>query len=198
MTSLTDKNSLGLSFVKFFIFTFQSPSLFLSLLASSSSFFFFKNLLGTPHMENTHKYISDLFVAWPIGFKRGDALHAEFMHCQTMKAPERCWPEFPYIGHFHTWLIDMHQNLSESAHSILLYPGHKNASAINFSTTLEPFGILPIDFDDLREQINTIEITSELKPSCNLKFLASRTGKKLPFLPWYGLTEWEQYFLSYY
>ena len=77
---------------------------------------------GTNDTENYHKQIVIMHNAWTTRIHMSDCLLDNHDHCLNNNCFKRKHFNFPQVGHYDTWLIDLLQLLVQRNHGILLYP----------------------------------------------------------------------------
>jgi hypothetical protein len=96
--------------------------------------------------------------------------------------PGRNRPGYPRFSHYDTWTVDQLQNVYEAVFGIPLYPGWLNGSS--YERTPEETGLAPITSVELRAAINKLALPNLKLRIRDLRYLAERTGVKVPALPW--------------
>ena len=89
---------------------------------------------------------------------------------------------FPTIGHFDTWMIDVLQILYEENHNVALFRDWSNS--LDYVNTPESFGTVALHSDTLQELLENLQINSKnVKLTSEQQHVANAMGTKLPFLP---------------
>ncbi|KAG7346480.1 hypothetical protein IV203_005548 [Nitzschia inconspicua] len=100
---------------------------------------------------------------------------------------QRVYRDFPKVGHYDTWKIDVLQKLVEQNTGKLLYPGWTCVS--DYLETDESFVTVPLHTSDLHDKLlNRVQQLQEAgdynsKLSRDFKFICNSWGVPLPFLP---------------
>lgn len=151
---------------------------------------------GTNKVETYHKNLMVTFGNWHTGPEMTTVLLAERRLRHNQKTSERRRKDFPKVGHFNPWDVDLIQNLVRENHGVILYPGWTNAS--DYKDTDESFDTVALHsaelHDALKEQCSKIK--GKFKLTREQKFLCKATGTDLPFLPF--TTEEEKSLFSQY
>jgi len=135
---------------------------------------------GTNDVENTHKQIVTTFGTWCTGAEMAECLLAERRHRYNHKVSEHKRWDFPKLGHYDTWLIDLVQRLVEQNHNVHYLPNWTNTG--DYADTPETFGTVPIHSAELGTALEGLEIPPEAtaKFSSEQRFLCKRMGTRAP------------------
>lgn len=156
---------------------------------------------GAVHQKITSIYlilIIELIQPWNAGPRYFDAILAIYRHRYNIRASQRHRPNFPTLGHYNHFIIDMIQvsflfdSKETSAfvfgRTYLPYPWWPNTMMKLKST--EQFGVVPFLPLHLQEIVTDDEIneyTASIKyihsPLILIRFLAKRTRSVIPYLP---------------
>jgi hypothetical protein len=145
----------------------------------------------TNMVENSHKHLLNTFGEFNIGIRFFDCVLAEHRHRSNTKASIRNRMNYPDFGHYDSWMIEVYQNQVLDTHDTLIYPGFINTS--EFHPTDEKFGFVDICPQDLKFEINKLNVTDSAQSSEDLMFLRKSTGLKLVPLPWHTKEELRLY-----
>jgi len=147
---------------------------------------------GTNDVENIHRYYHVAF-QFGVGFEMGDCLLAERRHRHNVRMAETRLVDFPKLGHFNTWQIDLLQILLEKNHGVLLFPGWVNGS--DFRDTDEGFVTVSLHCEMLDKALKAraLQISEKIKNgySGNMKFICKAMNIPIPFLPVDGEDEYK-------
>jgi len=118
-----------------------------------------------------------------------ECLLAERRHRYNHKVSEHKRWDFPMLGHFDTWLIDVMQRLVEQNHNVHYLPNWTNTG--DYADTPETFGTVPIHSAELGAALEGLVIPPEAsaKFSSEQRFLCKRMGTRAPMLPVHGEAE---------
>ena len=111
---------------------------------------------GTSKTENVHKHLVATFGEWNVGTEMSCYLLQENRHRSNQHASEINRADYPVIGHYDTWLVDLLQILVEKNHGVLLYSNWSNAS--DYIDTDEQFDTIPIQSSELNRAVESIRV----------------------------------------
>ncbi|KAG7351959.1 hypothetical protein IV203_008007 [Nitzschia inconspicua] len=95
---------------------------------------------GTNLVECVHRQYNTTF-RHKAGIEMGDAQISERRHRHNLDMAQRVYQDFPKVGHYDTWKIDVLQKLVEQNTGKLLYPGW--TCVIDYLETDESFVTVP-------------------------------------------------------
>lgn len=136
---------------------------------------------GTSVGEGIHRIFLKGLRFLHTGPELGDALLTEKRHRYNHRNAERTRPEFPRFFHCDTWLIDKLQILCEYLDLPRPLPAWSNAC--DFIKTPELTTIGRVHDDALHQAVCALTPSPSVKLTSDQKFLCSRLGTPLPFLP---------------
>eukprot|EP00327_Prymnesium_parvum_P004827 CAMPEP_0182849642 /NCGR_PEP_ID=MMETSP0006_2-20121128/29670_1 /TAXON_ID=97485 /ORGANISM="Prymnesium parvum, Strain Texoma1" /LENGTH=660 /DNA_ID=CAMNT_0024980195 /DNA_START=173 /DNA_END=2153 /DNA_ORIENTATION=- len=140
-----------------------------------------ERIRGTNAGEGIHRIFLRGLRFVHTGPELGDALLTEKRHRYNHRNAERTRPGFPRIFHCDTWLIDKLQLLCENLHLPRPYPTWSNAC--DFIVTPELTTIGRVHDDALHQSVCSLTPSKSVKLTSDLRFMCSRLGTPLPFLP---------------
>jgi hypothetical protein len=121
------------------------------------------------------------------GIEMGDALLAERRHWHNIDVARRNFQDYPNVGNFDTWLVDLLQELVEHNTGKILYQGWQ--SVCDYEDSDESFVTTPLHSTDLQKALHDrVEClrwdgSFRLNFSRDVKFLCKAWGLPIPFLP---------------
>ncbi|KAG7354037.1 hypothetical protein IV203_003393 [Nitzschia inconspicua] len=121
------------------------------------------------------------------GIEMGDAQISERRHRHNLDMAQQVYRDFPKVGHYDTWKIDVLQKLVGQNTGKLLYPGWTCVS--DYLETDESFVTVLLHTSDLHDKLlNRVQQLQEAddynpKLSRDVKFSCNSWGVPLPFLP---------------
>ena len=140
---------------------------------------------GTSLTENGHKNYNATF-RHRCGIELGDTLLRERRHRQNMDIAIRNYREYPQVGHYDTWDIDLLQTLVEQNLGKLIFPSWQRVS--DYIDTPESLVTVPIHDPELHQAL--IEKWEELRLggfepdyTPDVEHLFACWGVPMPFLP---------------
>jgi hypothetical protein len=141
---------------------------------------------GTNDVENWHKQLRDTFGTWQIGVEMTFYMLAERRHRHNQRMSQLHRAGFPIVGHYDSWKIDLLQLLVEENHGVRLFPYWVNSG--DWKDTDESFDLVAMHDDELQEEVLKVELSEETISGFtpDLKFLSSKMGVKIAFLPVVG------------
>jgi hypothetical protein len=148
---------------------------------------------GTNDVENTHKQIVTTFGTWVTGAEMAECLRAVRRHRYNQKVSEHRRWDFPVLGHFDTWLIDVLLHLAEQNQNVHYLPNWTNTEGC--AGTPETFGTAPIHSAELGAALEGLVIPpgASAKFSSEQRFLCERMGTRAPMLPVHGEAECREF-----
>jgi hypothetical protein len=117
----------------------------------------------------------------------GDTLLAERRHRHNIDVARRNFQDYPDVGHYDTWLVDLLQELVEHNTGKILYQGWQ--SVCDYEDSDESFVTTPLHSSDLQKALDDrVEClrrdgSFRLNFSRDVKFLCKAWGVPIPFLP---------------
>ncbi|KAG7372951.1 hypothetical protein IV203_033675 [Nitzschia inconspicua] len=121
------------------------------------------------------------------GIEMGDAQISERRHRHNLDMAQRVYRDFPNVGHYDTWKMDVLQKLVEQNTGKLLFPGW--ACVSDYFETDESFVTVPMHTSDLHDKllrkVQQLEEIGGYNPrlSSDVKCICKSWGVPLPFLP---------------
>ena len=64
--------------------------------------------------------------------------------------------DYPFLGHYDTWILDLFQDMYEQNHSLLFLPEHSYANS--FKDTTESFKNIAIHLNELHDAVSKTEL----------------------------------------
>jgi hypothetical protein len=94
--------------------------------------------------------------------------------------------DYPWAGHYDTWLLDKQKRLVEMIFDEIIYPGHRCAS--DYRATPETFQTVALHDQELHEELAKVNLPDGTKKkfSPDMKCLCQAAGTQAPFLPVHG------------
>lgn len=153
-----------------------------------------ETIRGTNRTEAIHGNLHVTFGGWKTGAKMSHCLLGEFRHRANEAAARIRRPDYPFLNHFDTWLVDELQNLYLDNRNMRLYPNWSNAS--DYAPTDEGFDTIALHCEDLHDALiqrcQNLDF-NDVKLTIDQQFIADALGVPLPFLPFTTMEEKEQY-----
>ncbi|KAG7353452.1 hypothetical protein IV203_002807 [Nitzschia inconspicua] len=134
---------------------------------------------GTNLVECVHKQYNTTF-RHKTGIEMGDAQISERRHRHNLDMAQRVYRDFPNVGHYDTWKIDVLQKLVEQNTGKLLFPGW--ACVSDYFETDESFVTVPMHTSDLHDKllrkVQQLEEIGGYNPrlSSDVKFICKSWG----------------------
>ena len=131
------------------------------------------------------------------GIEMGDAQLAERRHRHNIDRAQRIYRDFPKVGHYDMWKIDILQKLVEQNHGKSLMPGWTCVG--DYFDTDESFVTVPLHDQELQNKLE-MQVRKLKKEkrfpkylSRDVRFLCRAWGTELPFLPLSKRAEFERF-----
>jgi len=147
---------------------------------------FLRSSRGTNLVESIHRQMNTTF-RHRCGIELGHTQLGERRHRHNIDVAVRNYTEFPWVGHYDTWNIDLLQNLVEENTGTLLFPSWQNIS--DYEDTAESFITVPLHNKELdtrlHERVTQLKEQKRYSPSLtqDVTFLCREWEVDLPFLP---------------
>jgi hypothetical protein len=141
---------------------------------------------GTNLVESVHRQYNTTF-RHRSGIEMGDALLAERRHRHNIDVARRNYRDYPEVGHYDTWMVDLLQELVEYNTGKILYPGWQGVC--DYEDTDEGFVVTPLHATELEEALKKRvaclqeERNFRMSFSPDVQFLCRSWGVPIPFLP---------------
>ena len=122
--------------------------------------FLYYSLRGTNLTEAYHKGLVTTFGTWRAGIQISDAVLIERNHRYNHRVAEKKRCNFPIIGHYDTWLIDLLQIVIHENHGVHLFCDWSNS--LDFIQTKESFGTVALHTSELHNLLTNVDVSENL------------------------------------
>lgn len=102
-------------------------------------------------------------------------------HCYNHRVAEKKRCNFPLIGHYDTWLIDLLQIVIYENHGVHLFRNWSNG--LDFIQTKKSFVTVALYISELHNLLINVDISGNIILSKDQEYIAKCMGIKILFLP---------------
>jgi hypothetical protein len=142
----------------------------------------YRCIRGTSHIESFHQHIEMRFQPWNAGPKHVDLVLLLIMHRFNIRASERNRPNFPVLGHYDHFLIDLIQEITQELFGNSVHQNWWERTTAGIMSE-ESFGITSQLHFCPGQNPPTDEDLSGKEYTPSLQHLCKRTQLLIPFMP---------------